>query len=96
MTLALRESDFQRQVLDVARIYGWRAYHPALSKWSERGFPDLTLVRPPRIVFAELKREKGKTTPFQDEWAELLTDCPGVEYFLWHPSDIERIAEVLR
>jgi hypothetical protein len=92
----LRESDFQRQVLDVARIYGWRAYHPMLSKWSERGFPDLTLVRPPRIVFAELKRETGKRTSFQDEWAELLTDCPGVEYFLWRPSDIERIAEVLR
>lgn len=93
---ALRESDFQRQVLDLARIYQWRSYHPMLSKWSERGFPDLTLIRPPRIVFAELKREKGKTTSFQDEWGELLADCPGVEYYLLRPSDLERIVEILR
>jgi hypothetical protein len=93
---ALRESDFQRQVLDLARIFRWRAYHPMLSKWSERGFPDLTLIRPPRVVFAELKREKGKSTIHQDEWGALLAACPGVEYFLWRPSDLDAIAEVLR
>lgn len=92
----LSEKDFQRQVLDLARIFGWRSYHPMLSKWSERGFPDLTLVRPPRLVFAELKREKGTTTVHQDEWAHLLGGCPGVEYFLWRPADIDAIAEVLR
>ena len=92
----LREADFQRQVLDLARIFGWRAYHPMLSKWSERGFPDLTLIRPPRVVFAELKRAKGLTTVFQDEWAQLLSACPGVEYFLWRPDDLDAIAELLR
>jgi hypothetical protein len=93
---AITEAQFQRQVLDLCRLFGWRAYHPMLSKWSERGFPDLTLVRPPRIVFAELKRDKGKRTTHQDEWAELLQDCPGVEYFLWRPADLDAIAEVLR
>lgn len=94
--MSLTEKDFQRQVLDLARIFGWRAYHPMLSKWSERGFPDLTLVRPPRLVFAELKRDKGKTTTHQDEWADLLKAVPGVEYFLWRPADLEQVAEVLR
>jgi hypothetical protein len=28
----LSERDFQRQVLDLARILGWTAYHPMLSK----------------------------------------------------------------
>lgn len=93
---SLRESDFQRQVLDLAKMFGWRVYHPMLSKWSERGFPDLTLIRPPRVIFAELKRDKGRTTVHQDEWAALLLACPGVEYFLWKPADFETIAERLR
>ena len=34
---------------------------------SERGWPDLALVRPPRFLLAELKTDKGMTTPSQDE-----------------------------
>jgi len=92
----MTEKDFQRQVLDLARMFRWRVYHPMLSKWSERGFPDLTMIRAPRVVFAELKREDGKRTVHQDEWAELIGRCTGVEYYLWRPSDIEAIAEALR
>jgi hypothetical protein len=77
----LSEKEFQRQVL---------------SKWSERGWPDLALVRPPRLVFAELKRENGKTTEYQDRWLGLLRGVPGVEVFLWRPTDLEQIAVVLR
>lgn len=93
---ALTEAQFQRQVTDLAAMFGWTFYHPQLSKWSERGWPDLALVRPPRLVFAELKREIGKTTVHQDKWLALLGACPGVETYLWRPSDIDRIAEVLR
>jgi hypothetical protein len=93
---AITEREFQRQVLDLAAIFGWSAYHPMLSKWSERGWPDLALVRPPRLVFAELKRETGKTTEHQDRWLGLLRGVPGVEVFLWRPSELEQIAEVLR
>ena len=92
----ITEKEFQRQVLDLARILGWRGYHPMLSKWSERGWPDLTLIRPPRLVFAELKRENGKTTEHQDDWLRLLATVPGIEVYLWRPSDLEDIAEVLR
>ena len=36
-----RDAQFLRQViLDLARIYRWMAYHRALSKWSERGWPE--------------------------------------------------------
>jgi hypothetical protein len=91
----MTERDFQRQVLDLARILGWQAYHPALSKWSERGWPDLALVRPPRLVFAELKAEAGKVTEHQARWLALLRACPGVEAYLWRPSELEAIAAVL-
>lgn len=97
MTLPpITEREFQRQVTDLAAIFGWSCYHPQLSKWSERGWPDLALVRPPRLVFAELKRENGRTTVHQDRWLGLLRAVPGVEVFLWRPSDFEQIAEVLR
>lgn len=92
----ITEKEFQRQVLDLAGILGWSVYHPMLSKWSERGWPDLALIRPPRLVFAELKRENGKTTEHQDRWLDMLRACPGVETFLWRPSDFDGIATVLR
>jgi hypothetical protein len=92
----LTERDFMRQVLDLGTILGWSIYHPALSKWSERGWPDLAMVRPPRLVLAELKRENGKTTEPQDRWLGMLGACPGVEVFLWRPSDLDRIVEILR
>lgn len=92
----ITEREFQRQVLDLAGIFGWSAYHPMLSKWSERGWPDLALVRPPRLLFAELKRENGRTTEHQDRWLGLLAGVPGVEVHLWRPSDLEQIAFVLR
>jgi hypothetical protein len=53
------------------------------------------MVRPPRIVFAELKAEAGKVTEHQARWLALLSACPGVETYLWRPSDLERIAKVL-
>ena len=92
----LAEKDFQRQVLDLAKLYRWHAYHPALSKWSERGWPDLAMVRPPRIVFAELKAEAGSITEHQARWLALLRSCPGVETYLWRPSDLDAIAAALR
>lgn len=95
MSVQISEKDFQKQVLDLARIFGWRAYHPFLSKWSERGFPDLTLVRPPRLVFAELKAEKGRVSEAQAEWVSLLRETPA-EMYVWRPSDLETVAEVLR
>lgn len=97
MTLPLiTERDFMRQVMDLAGILGWVTYHPMLSKWSERGWPDLAMVRPPRFILAELKRETGKTSVHQDRWLALLRECPGVETYLWRPSDLDTIAGILR
>ena len=94
--LKLTEAQFLAQVKDLAKIYRWKLYHPFLSKWSERGYPDITLIRPPRIIFAELKRENGKLTTSQQEWAELLQSCPGVEYHIWKPPDFDKIVGILK
>jgi hypothetical protein len=94
-TVALNEKQFQAQVVELAGVLRWATYHPWLSVHSPRGWPDLALCRPPRLVLAELKSEKGKVTPAQDQWLELLGRCPGVEVYVWRPSDWDAVVECL-
>ena len=51
---------------------------------SPKGEPDLRLVRPPRVVFLELKADKGKLTPEQTEGLDLLGPLPGRRGVLGH------------
>jgi hypothetical protein len=95
MKIAADEQSFQTCVLEVARLAGWRGAHfrPARTKQGWRtpvtadgaGWPDLVLVRPPRLVFAELKSAHGKATSRQLEWLDVLRLLPGVETYLWRP-----------
>ena len=81
------EKAFQRQIIDLARWLHWAHYHTWRSDRSPSGFPDLVLVRPPRILFVEVKREEGKVTPAQLHWLQVLGACRGVEVATWRPSD---------
>lgn len=67
------EAKFQEQVLHIAELYGWLAYHTHDSRWSQPGFPDLVLLRAPELVFAELKIENGRLRPEQERWVAHLT-----------------------
>lgn len=84
------------QIVDLARTFGWAAYHPYLSVRSAPGWPDLALVRPPRLVLAELKSERGKVSVHQQHWLDLLGACDGVEVYVWRPSDLDIAVRVLR
>ena len=95
--LKVTEKELRQQVVDLAKVLGWKAYFTWTSIHSPRGMPDLILCKPPRVIFAELKTEKGKITPYQQEWLDLLAECKGnVETYLWRPDDIEDIAGILR
>lgn len=93
----MTEADLQTQVIKLARTFGWLCFHTLRSKGSEPGFLDLTMARPGQLIFAELKTERGKTTPAQDRWLELLQSTD-VRVFLWRPTSLlsGEIAEVLR
>jgi hypothetical protein len=87
-------------VLDAARdkcaaAARWEVYHTHDSRHSPAGFPDLVLVRPPRVIFAELKTATGRVTADQWRWRDLLDGCPGVECYLWRPYDRDEILRVL-
>jgi VRR-NUC domain len=100
------EASFMDAVLAVAKLAGWRTLHirPARradGSWRTpiggdgKGWPDLTLVRPPRLLFAELKSETGTLRPEQREWLDVLRLLPQAEVFLWTPADWNLLVEVL-
>ena len=93
----VKERDLREQIRDLCKLTGFKFYFTWTSIHSPRGMPDLILCRPPRIIFAELKTEKGQLSDKQKEWVELLSECKGnVECYVWRPSDIEKIADILR
>lgn len=104
------EKDFMRQVINLAKFYGWKVAHFGASvrvvgkdrtfvgDRDSTGFPDLVLVRGERLIFAELKAEKGKVSPAQTAWLVSLTghsDRPR-EVYLWYPKDWKIIEETLK
>ena len=97
------EKDWQRDVIRLAQTLGWRVAHfrPAHTSKGWRtavaadgaGFPDLCLVRD-RVIFAELKTEKGRVTEEQQEWIAAL-EVAGVESYVWRPTDLDDVMAVL-
>jgi hypothetical protein len=121
--LGIRESGrdgFQSEVMKLARRGGWTCgqddeadlpgltYHALRGMGAtERGWPDLTLIRrrDRRLIFAELKAENGELRPRQAAVLDLLRCLesfpplergPAVQVFVWRPSDMPAIVEVLR
>lgn len=83
----MTESELRENIRDAAIKLGWEFYFTWSSLHSPKGMTDLILCRPPRLIFAELKRDDMKLSKYQELWCSLLERCPQVEYCLWHPSD---------
>jgi hypothetical protein len=94
--MRLTEKAFLAQVRELARLFGWLEFHPYDSRRSTPGYPDLFMVRPPRLIFAELKSDTGRVTEAQRAWLETLGQCPGVEVYVWRPGDFDAIVERLQ
>ena len=93
------EADFERTIKE---LIGWKRkehlyYHTWRSIHSPAGFPDCVfgwLEPTPRLIFAELKSEKGELSAEQYFWLSLLQQ-QGQEAYLWKPSDWDEIVEIL-
>lgn len=101
----MTERELQDAVIECARLLGWTVAHfrPARVMRGGReiyetpiaadgkGYPDLTLVhrRHRRLLFVELKAEKGRLSEEQSRWLEDLLLCAGdkVGVHVWRPSD---------
>lgn len=105
-TRAIPEKDFQRQVLALAKLRGWRTAHfrpaqKASGEWRTpvsgdgKGFPDTILIRGSRLAIAELKSESGRVATEQRAWLDAWR-ATGAEVYVWRPSDFAIIEEALR
>lgn len=82
------------QCVALARRLGFYVYHPHLSRWSERGWPDLSLLGP-RALWAECKRDDTHLTEKQVEVIQRMRAC-GLEVHVWRPwHGLDHVAEVL-
>lgn len=95
----IAEAPFQALVVDVARWLGWTCYHTRDSRGSDPGWPDLVLARPVgtrgcRLLYRELKRERGRLTTEQARWGELLLRA-GCDWAVWRPNQWSEILDVL-
>ncbi len=80
----MTEKEWQKQVISLARGYGWTVFHVGDSRRQVKsgafvpdgqiaGFPDLTMIHPTRgFVFAELKTQKGKLSDRQLATLDLM------------------------
>jgi hypothetical protein len=90
----MTEKEFQAAVVAFADALGWWSYHPHDSRHSQRGWPDLSLLRGPRLVFLELKRHGGKVTPAQADCHDRFR-VAGQEIHVFRPEDWPAIVHLL-
>jgi hypothetical protein len=103
----LSETEFLRQVLELAAMLGWSAAHfrPALTSRGWRtpvqgnlgaGFPDLVLVSPlrRRLLFVELKSDVGRVSADQAAVLAAL-EAAGAQCRVWRPRDFDEMAAEL-
>lgn len=99
------EAGFQGWVIDAAHQAGWLVAHfrPAHTERGWRtpveadgaGWPDLALCKPPTLLLAELKSERGRLSLEQADWLNRLAGCDRLESGLWRPCDRPEIQERL-
>ena len=103
----MTERDFQKAVIGLARVCGWKVAHFHDSRLQIRpgvfvgdrdaaGFPDLVLCHPKHgVAFVELKADKGRLRSEQHVWIGALHVARQVAY-VWRPSNWPEIERFLR
>lgn len=75
------EEQFRQAARKVAKQLGWRCLHTRDSRGSDPGMPDEMWIRPPRLIFAELKAPDGRYSEEQRDVIALLQKVAGVEVY---------------
>jgi len=104
------EASFMAQVVAYAESRRWHAWHDRATNAPRRcpdcgsyrrlprndaGFPDLVLIRRPRLVVVECKRDGEYPSDAQRGWLDAFAACE-IETYLWRPSDWADVVRILR
>lgn len=91
----MTEAQFQELIVETAELHGWLVYHTYNSRRSQPGFPDLILIKPPRLRAFEIKTATGKVGLMQVEWIRAFKDVEFVSADIVRPGDWDWIKGVL-
>lgn len=105
---AIPEKTLQSDIMQLARMTGWKVCHFSDSRKMVRrgsryipvpdpdaaGFPDLILLRPPVTFVIEVKKELGRVEPNQVEWLDLWRGC-GADVMVARPSNWDEVQRKL-
>lgn len=108
MARQMTEDELLLAITEAATLLGWRWHHARRADsaltMGHQGFPDLVLARDGRVVFIELKTERGVTTTEQRRWLEAIDgDFNDVRdltirpmALLIRPTDLDAVLGLLR
>ena len=85
----------QSGIVEAAQLGGWLVFHDYDSRRSTPGFPDLVLVRPPEVMFFELKDAGGRVNTEQADWIEQLQACGVVTAAVIRPAGYDAVLKHL-
>ena len=106
--MSMSEKDFQGWMNDLIEVTGWHKVFEDLPllrchkcgeynrQARKRGHPDLEIVRDGVLVYAELKSEKGRIRPEQQETIDALQQVKFVYADIFRPSDRDELESLLK
>ena len=106
------EAQLQDAVIQLLHLFRFRVAYFGAARTKDgwvtpvradgKGWPDIVAVlpgftTPGRVLYVELKADKGTLSPEQHQWLEMLSACPG-EVYLWRPQNLQddTITRILR
>ena len=93
------EKQFQSAIeRDIAPYFGFtKSYHTVYSIGSDRGYPDLCLIRPLAggVVWFEVKGKSNKIAEEQKDWITAL-QMAGQHAYIVRPKDLWVVQNILR
>lgn len=92
--LDVSEAAFQHLVTDLATVCGWYWWHDEDSRRNQAGLPDLLLLRGTRLIWRELKTQRGRVRPAQRAFGQRLVRA-GQDWRVWRPSDWAEVVNTL-
>lgn len=89
LTKAMSENELLTAVTDALTLYGFRWFHIRRSDLARQmghsGFPDICAAKNGKVVFLELKTQKGELSADQQAWIKALRPS---NWAVVRPSDL--------